>query len=173
MITSVSEYKTSARGGGSRAALKQLPANTCDKAMDKNTDTHKAPLHRLMPIETWYPSSVHEQCPEPCLSVLNMTTSVGKIVGLEDVISPVLQLNFILPRLSPILAEYYLGRQDYSQRDQLDPKRQFLEKKNLERKTYSYMAVLATALTLVNFIKGSKYFKHYSYLLSLVHSLIK
>jgi len=63
-----------------------------------------------------------------------MTTSVGKIVGLEDVISPVLQLNFILPRLSPILAEYYLGRQDYSQRDKLDPKRQFLEKKKFGEK---------------------------------------
>ena len=58
---------------------------------DNNMNTHKGPLQRHQKPD----NPVHEQHHEPRLSGLNMTTSVGVIVGLQDVISPCLVIRFI------------------------------------------------------------------------------
>ena len=63
---------------------------------DKNMNTHKGPLQSQRPLVTRYPM-VHEQRPEPRHIGLNLTTSVGVIVDLEEVVSPlILDYPFLL-----------------------------------------------------------------------------
>ena len=83
MTSSVSEYKTSAVRGGVENSFKTAARETHYHIIDTHT-----PAETKMPLVTWYP--VHEQR----LFGLNMTTSQGVIMGLENAISPCLVSQF-------------------------------------------------------------------------------